>query len=74
MYLPPECRLCVGFYEMLETPNGRIRLANLWVSSKEAGKLPSERVCKDRDENYRFSFDEICFAAYCQEIKKKRKK
>ena len=53
---------------------GRKRAANLWKSSTEGGKHPSDRVCPDADINYRLTYDEICFEAYCLEMESRRKK
>ena len=53
---------------------GRKRAANLWASSTAGGKHPSDRVCPDADINYRLTYDEICFEAYCLEMESRRKK
>ena len=47
---------------------------NLWVSSTAGGKMPSDRACPDADINYRHTYDEICFEAYCLEMESRRKR
>ena len=56
------------FAQWSKTETGRIRIANLWITSTEAGKLPSERICPDADINFRFGLDEICAEIGLKEI------
>jgi len=36
--------------------------------------MPSDRVCPDADDNYRFTYDSLCYEAYLLEIKATRKR
>ena len=48
-------------------------MANLWASSTAGGMMPSDRACPGADVNYRYSYNEICYEAYCLEMEARRK-
>lgn len=48
-------------------------MASLWAMSEGRG-YPSDRLCKDADENYKIALDEIFFYAYSEEMEALRKK
>jgi len=49
-------------------------MANQFAMFKELGTTPADEMCPGRDINYKLSYNNLFFSAYCQEINKKRKK
>ena len=51
-----------------------MRAALLWSQCQATGTKPADEVGPDRDINYKFSYNAICYEAYLTELEKKQKR